>query len=294
MLSHQEFQEICCNYWNGHTHTEFCPHGSHEDTEDFIRQAINAGFKTYSITEHFPMPPQFYRMADGSKHAIDTAAMDYSELQAYFEKMEYLKAKYADQIRILVGFEFDYIDGCQEWTRSKLEEFGDKIDDAILSVHFLPTDGGLRSVDDNYEDFCDGVLRYYKTPVGVANKYLSTVLDAVKWSCDDKPARYGHITLYRKWRKQFKSDTAWSDTTTDHLIDKILKHVAKKNEMLDCNMSGLAKFSQCESSPYVSIIEKAADRGIKLIYGSDAHETSNVDQGLNEYLVQKLCKCGRV
>ena len=293
MLSHQELQAICCNYWNGHTHTEFCPHGSDEDTENYIRNAINAGFKTYSITEHFPMPPQFYRMVDGSKHAIETAAMDYSQLPAYFKKMNYLKEKYADQIKILVGFEFDCIDGCQEWTKRKLQEYGDQIDDAIMSVHFLPTDNGIRAVDDNFEDFCDGVLNYYGSPVGVANKYLATVLEAIKWDAPLKPARYGHITLYRKWRKQFDSSTVWHDEKTDRLVDKIIKQLTKRNEMLDCNMSGLAKFSQCESSPYVSIIEKAADKGVKLIYGSDAHDANSIDQGLNEYLVQKLCQCGR-
>lgn len=293
MLSHQEFNTICCKDWNGHTHTEFCPHGSFEDTENFISNAINAGFKTYSITEHFPMPPQFYKMVDGSKHAIETAAMEYEQLPAYFEKMEYLKKKYADQITILIGFEFDYIDGCQEWTRQKLQEYGDKIDDAILSVHFLPTDSGLRAVDDDFDDFRSGVLKYYGSPVNVANKYLETVLEAIKWDCPNKPMRYGHITLYRKWRKQFESDTVWHDEKTDRLVDKILKHIAKKDEMIDCNMSGLAKFSQCESSPYVSIIEKAFDKGIRLIYGSDAHESSHVDQGFNEYLVQKLCQCGR-
>lgn len=292
MLSHRELQKICCKEWNGHTHTEFCPHGSKEDTEFFIRLAIKAGFKTYSITEHFPMPPQSYKMVSGSTHAITTAPMDYDALPDYFEKMNFLKRKYADQIRILIGFEFDYIDGCQEWTKSQLLKYGDLIDDAILSVHFLPTDQGLRAVDDDFDDFCDGVLKYYKTPVGVARKYLSTVLEAVKWQCENKPFRYGHITLYRKWRKCFPEETVWDDHRTKRLFDKILKRVSRQNDMLDCNMSGLAKFTQCESSPYVSIIERANEQGIKLVYGSDAHDSSNIDQGFNEYLVQKLCQCG--
>lgn len=293
MISKQDLQAICCKEWNGHSHTEFCPHGSGEDTENYIQKAIRAGFKTYSITEHFPMPPQFYTMAKGSKHAIETAAIELEQLPAYFAKMSYLKEKYSDQIEILIGFEFDYIDGCQEWTKSQLNKYGDQIDDAILSVHFLPTDHGLRAVDDDYDDFCDGVLRYYSTPLGVANKYLKTVLEAVKWQCDNKPSRYGHITLYRKWRKQFSSTEIWHDEKTDKLVDKILKNISKHDEMLDCNMSGLAKFSQCESSPYLAIIERATEKGIKLVYGSDAHESNNVDQGFNEYLVQKLCKCGR-
>ncbi len=288
MLSTKEFKGISAQYWNGHSHTEFCPHGSGEDTEDFVRNAIKAGFKTYSITEHFPMPPQFYKMASGSDYAIKTAATDYECLPAYFQKMSYLKDKYSDQIKILVGFEFDYIDGCQEWTASQLKKYSKNIDDAILSVHFLPTDGGLRAVDDSLEDFCDGVMGYYESPLGVANKYLSTVLEAVKWDCSNKPQRYGHITLYRKWRKDFASETVWHDSKTDKLVDKILKNIAKHHEMLDCNMSGLAKFSQREPSPYISIIEKAEERGIPMIYGSDAHDVNSVDQGFNEYLVQKI------
>ena len=39
---------------DGHTHTEFCPHGSRESTELFIRRAIELGFETYSLTEHPP------------------------------------------------------------------------------------------------------------------------------------------------------------------------------------------------------------------------------------------------
>lgn len=224
-------------------------------------------------------------MFSGSTHAITTAAMDYDALPDYFEKMNFLKRKYADQIRILIGFEFDYIDGCQEWTKSQLLKYGDLIDDAILSVHFLPTDQGLRAVDDDFDDFCDGVLKYYKTPVGVARKYLSTVLEAVKWQCENKPFRYGHITLYRKWRKCFPEETVWDDHRTKRLFDKILKRVSRQNDMLDCNMSGLAKFTQCESSPYVSIIERANEQGIKLVYGSDAHDSSNIDRILGTKIV---------
>ncbi len=45
---------------DGHTHTEFCPHGSGEDVELFILKAIKLGFTEYSITEHNPLPKRFY------------------------------------------------------------------------------------------------------------------------------------------------------------------------------------------------------------------------------------------
>lgn len=40
----------------GHSHTEFCPHGSGEDVELMIQKAIKLGFQEYSITEHAPLP----------------------------------------------------------------------------------------------------------------------------------------------------------------------------------------------------------------------------------------------
>ncbi len=44
---------------DGHSHTEFCPHGSGEDVELMIQKAIRLGFESYSITEHAPLPPAF-------------------------------------------------------------------------------------------------------------------------------------------------------------------------------------------------------------------------------------------
>lgn len=270
--------------WNGHTHTEFCPHGSGEDTELFIKKAIKSGFKTYTITEHFPMAPGFYQTVTGSRHAIETAAMKIEELPAYFEKMDYLKKKYSGFIKILVGFEVDYLEDCTDWTSKMLIKYHDKIDDAILSVHFLPTEFGLRAVDDSYDDYCDGVLNEYQTPVDLANAYLETILKAVEWQTPYKPKRYGHITLYRKWIQNFSKETVWVDTKTVSLTEQILNEISNNQEMLDCNMSGLNRVSQREPSPTWEIIQQAKTKGIKLVYGADAHSVNDVNQGYTEFL----------
>lgn len=270
--------------WNGHTHTEFCPHGSHEDTELFIKKAIKSGFKTYTITEHLPMAPMFYQEASGSEHAIDTAAMSIDQLPAYFEKMNYLKNKYSNFIKILVGFEVDYIEQYTDYTAQILEQYQDSIDDAILSVHFLPTKEGLRAVDDSYEDFCDGVLREYQTTINTANVYLETILKAVNWQTINKPKRYGHITLYCKWIRNFPAETNWVDSKTNALLTEILTRVSENNEMLDCNMSGINRVTQKEPSPYWDVLKAAEAKNIKLVYGADAHAVSDVNQGYQEFL----------
>ncbi|CAH0416770.1 histidinol-phosphatase HisJ [Periweissella fabaria] len=274
--------------WNGHTHTEFCPHGSGEDVELFIQRAIDAGFKTYTITEHFPMAPEFYTHVTGAEHAITTACMAPEDLPTYFEKLATLKAKYADQITLLTGFEFDYLKIGREYTATALAQYADQIDDAILSVHFLPTKMGLRAVDDSCADFKAGVLAEYKTPLGVAKAYLKTIKEALEWQVANKPGRIGHITLYRKWRNEFPNETIWCDAETDALITAILRLVKEQGIMLDCNMSGIPRETQTESSPTFDIIRDALMLGIPMVYGSDAHAVVAVNQGYNVYLDQKM------
>ncbi|WP_125574338.1 histidinol-phosphatase HisJ [Levilactobacillus huananensis] len=284
MLSKTSLGAIDRHTWSGHNHTEFCPHGSGEDVEAFIRQAILSGFKTYSITEHFPLPPAFYDRPVGSRHAVYTASFGLIELPAYLEKMARLKYKYRDQIRILIGFEVDFFPEYADWTAAQLAHYGDQIDDALLSVHFLPTKTGLRAIDDTAADFKDGVVAAYGSPLTVANAYLERVQAAVDWETPNKPARYGHIMLYRKWRNTFPAITAWEDATTRTLLTHILDTIADHGDQLDCNMAGLFRPTQTEFTPTLPWIQAAQQRQIPLVFGADAHSVTAVDQGYNTYL----------
>lgn len=284
MLSSSALHAIDRQTWSGHNHTEFCPHGSGEDVEAFIQAAIVQGFKTYSITEHFPLPPAFYHHPVGSRHAVYTAACDASELPAYLEKMTRLKEKYRQQITILVGFEFDFFPEFSDWTAAQLAQYGEQIDDAILSVHFLPTAQGFRAIDDSAADFKSGVLAAYGSPLAVANAYLERLQAAVDWSVPNKPRRYGHIMLYRKWRNTLPATTVWADTLTDALLQHLLDTIAERNDLLDCNMAGLFRPTQTEFTPTLPWIQAAQARSIPLVFGADAHAVRAVDQGFNTYL----------
>uniref|UniRef100_UPI00345F1315 histidinol-phosphatase HisJ n=1 Tax=Lentilactobacillus sp. TaxID=2767931 RepID=UPI00345F1315 len=105
----------------GHSHTEFCPHGSGDDVELMIQKAIKLGFQEYSITEHAPLPKQFAQLYAGQKTGLTEAAMAAGDLDAYFEKANRMKAKYADQIKIRIGFEVDYLPDFTDWTREFLD-----------------------------------------------------------------------------------------------------------------------------------------------------------------------------
>lgn len=284
MLSIEQLRKIPRDSWSGHNHTEFCSHGSGEDIEEYIQKAIEVGFKTYSITEHFPLPKAFYEKAESSAHSIYTASMRINELPKYFAKMQKIKAKYQDKIRILIGFEIDYISEFREWTQQQLIKYADQIDDAILSVHFLPTKTGLYAVDDSLIDFKNGVLSEFKTPINVTNAYLTTMMEAISWDAQIKPKRYGHIMLYRKWRNEFPCDTIWENEKAQNKLRSILDVISVREELLDCNFSGLFRSTQTETSPNYTWILEAQKRQIPLIYGADAHKVANVSAGFNTYL----------
>ena len=134
---------------DGHTHTEVCLHGSREPTELFIQRAIELGFKTYSLTEHPPLPDGFEDPTPDKSCGMPRN--DSRSLSAKWRSSS--KKKYASQIEIKVGLEVDYIPGFEAQTRQMLSEVGPDLEDAVMSVHFLEGKGGWRCVDHSPEGF---------------------------------------------------------------------------------------------------------------------------------------------
>ena len=85
--------------WDGHTHSEFCPHGSKDKTADRIEKAIELGFTHYSITEHAPLPEKLLKIKTTPKDAC----LEYQYLADYLKLLKELKTTYRDKITVLIG-----------------------------------------------------------------------------------------------------------------------------------------------------------------------------------------------
>ena len=279
MLSIAALRSIHRQTWSGHNHTEFCPHGSGEDVERYIRQAIACGFKTYSVTEHFPLPQANAQPLQGHPHSIATAAMLTDELPQYFAKLNYLKAKYHHQIRILVGFEIDYIAAYSDWLADQLAIYHRQIDDAILSVHFLPTPAGLCALDDSAPIFQQGVLQAYGSPLNVTQAYLATVQQAVNWQVPYKPHRYGHLLSYYQWSPSLPDRTIWEDSVTHQKLTTILNTIQANGELINCRLSQPAP----ATVPF-NWIQTARQSHIPLVFDANAHCVNDVATGYASYL----------
>lgn len=278
---------------DGHTHTEFCPHGHVDDTEELIQQAIKLGFKEYSITEHAPLPAEIERVALGMPEVWSTASMALNDVDNYFKKMNYLKKKYASDILIHIGFELDYFTDFEDWTTDFLDEYGPQTDDGILSVHFLPGEDGLYGIDYTYNEYNNGVV----IPAGGFERaqtlYYQTVLRSLEADLGPwKPKRLGHISLVHKFEKQFTDSTEFSSENVA-LIQQLLRRVKLENYQLDLNAAGFFKEGYQQSYPQQWIIEEARALNIPLVYGSDTHSVSEVGQGYEKIssLLHKMNDC---
>ncbi len=256
---------------DGHVHTRFCPHGSKDSFEAYIEQALALGYTEISFTEHAPSPENFC-----DPTPLKDSAMDNANLEQYFTEISQLKEKYAKQIKINAGLEIDYIEGYEKEITQFLNNVGPKLDDAILSVHFLKDSLGYSCVDYSPENF-QRMITTYGSIENVYKNYYRTVLKSIEADLGSyKPKRIGHITLVHKFQLKFPINRSF-----DQEIEQILHSIKENNYELDYNGAGTAKPLCREPYPPAGIIQEAKALKIPLVYGSDAHQAKELGQGLH-------------
>lgn len=272
---------------DGHTHTELCPHGSGEPVEKMIQRAIQLGMKKYCITEHAPLPPDFINSYQGSEDGVTEASLKINDLSTYFKLTQTLQKKYRDQIEISIGFEVDYLEGFEDFTKRFLDEYGPMTQENILSVHFMKgTNDKFYCVDDGVENFSAGFRDWLDNPQVVFQHYYSTVLKSVEANLGDySPQRIGHMSLIRKYQDYFNLTEQINDSNT-RLALLCLTKMKEKNRELDLNLAGLYKPLCNDFYPGEQILRMAQKLAIPLIYGSDAHNIESVGRGI--HLVKTL------
>jgi len=259
---------------DGHIHTPFCPHGTKDTFEQYISNAINLGFQEISFTEHAPLPQTFFDTTPDQD-----SGMDHSLLEDYFSTLSALKSKHKSDIKINIGLEVDYIEGYEEGTKQFLNEYGQYLDDSILSVHFLKKDDNYFCLDFSAELF-EHMITKFSTIEAIYEKYYQTLLFSIRSDLGKyKPKRIGHITLVHKFQKKFPVSRSFRTE-----INEVLTSISKHKLQLDYNGAGVMKPLCGEPYPPDWVIEEAHKQKIPLVYGSDAHSSKDLGQGLTNIL----------
>jgi histidinol-phosphatase (PHP family) len=254
---------------DGHVHTPFCPHGSRDSFEMYVERAISLNYSAITFTEHAPLPDGFRDTTPDQD-----SGMDPSRLEDYFDALDIIKKKYKDKVIIRSGLEVDYIAGFEKETEEFLSIYGPRMDDSILSVHFLQHRGKWDCLDFSPDVF-ESMIGYYGSVDAVYAQYYETVLKSIRSDLGvHKPKRIGHITLVKKFQQLFPASHSFSGD-----ISTILRETAGRGLALDYNGAGFVKEYCGESYPPLDIVKEARALGIKTVYGSDAHMANGLDQG---------------
>ncbi|MGN1402623.1 MAG: histidinol-phosphatase HisJ [Bacillus sp. (in: firmicutes)] len=263
---------------DGHIHTPFCPHGTQDQLEQYVEWFIRRNVQEISFTEHAPLPSSF---TDSTP--TNDSGMLAEQLSGYLDTVEDIREQYASRIKINIGLEVDFIEGFEEETTEFLNMVGPRLDDSILSVHFLKHDGHHYCLDYS-DDYFGSMTRIFGSVDRIYDSYYRTVERALISDLGSfKPRRLGHLTLIRKFRLKYPPSRSFQKEEME------LLHLVKKNGFaLDYNGAGTSKPLCQEPYPYDGLVKAAIGLGIPFVYGSDAHQVSDLGQGFSQLDLKAL------
>jgi len=231
-----------------HVHTEFsCD--SEADIEKYVKQAIDMKMQMICFTDHVDLNPNDY-------------GYNYYNPEKYFEKFNYVKERYGDQIQLCAGIEF----GEPHLYGDKLKELSNYPYDFIIgSIHWIGDMFPCQKVREQHP-----AKEFYTW-------YWDEVLQTVKHGGFDA---LGHIDFPKRYYGEiyYKEDK----------INEIFKYLLDKDMVIEINTSSLRK-GHNETMPGSELLEIYKAIGGKYVtIGSDAHEVQ--DLGSDISIAQELVK----
>lgn len=257
---------------DGHIHSPYCPHGTKDSFEMYVEKALLEGLEEMTFTEHMPFPGYFIE----NKKFLDECALNERDTEKYFNDVEQLKLKYENKIKINLGLEVDFVDGYEEETKRLLNIYGPKLEDSILSVHFIKIDGKYTAID--WKPGFEEALKELGSVESIYDKYYETLLKAIQADLGEfKPRRIGHPNLIRIFNNLYPLEYK-----NKELLEEIVKELKEKDYEVDVNTAGLRKPYCGEiyvSDMFKELIEKYE---VKKVYGSDSHTASDVGRDFDK------------
>lgn len=237
-------------YANYHTHTKRCKHATGEDRE-YVEAAIEAGIEILGFSDHCPwVYPKPYESG---------IRMDSGELESYVHSLSQLRQEYADDIKIFIGLEAEYIPELMDAQDRFLAEY--PLDYMILGQHFLGAEQG--SV-------------YAGMPMDDAD-YLERYVDAVIEGMDS--GRYLYLA-----HPDLVNYTGDSEIYALHMR-RLLSYLLDNGYPFEINMLGAW---QGRNYPDPRFLQLAGEMGNECLIGVDAHDPQQLCSVQGEQICEKL------
>jgi histidinol-phosphatase (PHP family) len=234
-----------------HVHTPYCGHatGSAEET---IQYAIRHDFYVLGFAEHFPYPEKF-------REPVPDCVVPRHLWPAYLDEIWTLQNAYPD-FDIRLGAEVDFLPG-----------YENEILDELSKGTFDYIYGSVHLVENICVDYKDEYLQEHLERLGGADglweKYWQTLERMIRTGMCDI---ISHIDLPKK----LASAKPTRDQTEG--FRHILKLIREYDLVMEINTGGIDRTFQRESYPSEHILRHAADFGIEMTLGSDAHAPKEI------------------
>ncbi len=241
---------------NLHTHTTLSD--GQNTPEEMVEAAIKLGFESIGISDHAKM--EFDRGFE-----ID--------VPSYILKINSLKEKYKDKIRIYLGAELDYYS--KGIMRPSDYEY------TIGSVHYvkLPS-GNVVSYDESPTDSLNHIKNDFG---GDALAYVKAYFETMA----DLPNRFdfdivGHFDSPTKYLDKYEG---FFDTKTKEyrrIALEALHAVREKREFFELNSGGIGRGWKTMPYPELFILEELKKTGAKMLITSDTHSADTINCNFKE------------
>ena len=243
---------------NYHTHTQFCD-GKGTPLE-ILEEAVKKGFDIIGFSSHSAWP-----FAD-SWHIAPR------EFQDYIESVMNAKKAFEGKIKVLLGFEAEYIPGITKPSFSDYREL--KPDYLIGSVHYVGTEDGIFGIDDKTEIVQEGIKKFFNGDgKKCVQEYFYLEREMLK---KGDFTILGHPDLVRKRNGTLH----FFEENADWYIEELKQTAesAKKAGIIaEINTGAIARKAMDDVYPSGTFLSILHDKGVPVIISSDAHSKENLD-----------------
>jgi histidinol-phosphatase (PHP family) len=230
-----------------HMHTPLCRHATGEPT-DYAARALQLGLTEIGVSDHNPMIRDDY----------DDWHMRIDELDEYVDKVRKAQRDHP-ALTIKLAMEVDYLPGHEEWIRELSARH--PWDYLIGSVHYVTDSWDL----DNPRKLAEWRDR---DPDEVWAAYVERLTRAAESGLFEI---IGHADLCKKFCFYPRRDCT-------PLFERFLRACREHGVAIELNTAGLRKDCR-EIYPSRVILQLAAELGVGITFGSDAHAAEEVGMG---------------
>ncbi len=254
---------------NYHTHVSYCNHAV-GCVEDYVKKAIELGFEEIGITDHAPILESFMTEEEYKKNWCEQN-MKMDIVPQYLKDIEIAKNTYGRQIKILSGFESEFI----KKQLSFYQELRTKVDYLNLGVHYFEYNGRIYN-------------SYSEVDYHTLDGYVDIAIQGMKSGLFNTLVHPDLFMFsYKNKNQQRKFDDCCVRATR-----RICEAAIQYNIYLEVNANGLKNSVLFGDSkdwlyPFRDFWEIAREyKNLKIIIGADAHDPNHL---ANEN-VEAVCK----